>query len=231
MSLKNGELHAVAMAGALALTAGLAVLTLYSTRDAEADNKPDLDKMVVIEAALAQKGTTTKQPQKPPPAVKEKTVGVSRDDKKVPVEKKPDKEPPKKTDPTAKTAPDRRPTDEEPSTGPTTTPGSADGSTEGRGSINKGHPYFARITPKTELPELASGAGEPVRCIKLNADGSIKSTIAPTRTGDDLDTLADAAMQELRQKLEANPEPVPTELLDHLTSDWTCFRFKKASAQ
>lgn len=225
-------MHTVAGLSAAFLTALLVVPTVWLT-DSRAQTKPPLQEMETIEASLAyKKPNAPKQPQKPknapPPEVKPE--GVSRDETKKPDEKPKDKdkpEPPKpvtETDPLAKF---RRPQDPDLETGKTDDQdGASDGSELGRGNISKGDPYFQRLWADLDwtVPELAKSGGlETVACLVFAPDGKITKVSFKAKGDDDIATLADKAMRDLKDKRNAAPEEVPTHLLQRLTTRGICF--------
>jgi hypothetical protein len=227
--MKDSEMHTVAGFGALLLSAVLVVPTVWMT-NSRAETKPPLADMEVIEASLAYKNTKApKQPQKernaPTPEVKEQ--GVSRDETKKPEEKKDKKDEPKpdpNADPLAKF---RRPQDPDLESGKTDDQeGAADGSELGRGNISKGDPYFQRLWADLDwtVPELArSGGLQTIACLVFSADGKITRTEFKEKGDDDIATLADKAIRDLKDKRNAAPEEVPTHLLKRLTTRGICF--------
>lgn len=224
----------VAGLGALVLTAGLALPTVFMT-EAKADTGPPLGDMEQIEASLAyKKPNAPKQPQKqkvaPPPEVKPE--GVSHDEKKDPLPKKPDdeKKPVKKSDtpvdPLDKFK--RQVSDDDDIGKPNETVGAFDGSQFGIGDVTKGDPFFQRLVVDLAWasPELAkAGAVAPVGCIHMTADGKIPETKFQVKGDDDIATLAESALKDLKQKRNEHPEEVPTHLLKQLTTKWVCFKF------
>lgn len=232
-------MHLFAAFGAAALCAALIVPTVL-LGESSADTTPPLDDMEAIEASLAyKKPNAPKQPQKqkapPPPEVKPE--GVSHDETKKPDEiKKPDKKD-EKPDPKVSKDPlkDFRRVDPDMDTGePTTNIGSFDGSQFGIGDVTKGDPYFQRLVVDLAWasPELAkAGATAPVGCIRLTADGKIPDTTFKVKGDDDIATLAESALKELKQKRNEKPEEVPTHLLKQLTTRWICFKFTVKSSE
>ena len=223
-------MQVVAGVGTLVLTAafGLPAMVFASgpTQEvAKADN------MEMIEASLAVKKTKVTQPQKPvhaPDPVK--TEGVSHDDKKPP----PD-EPKKKDEPEKKPNDDKAPDlskfhhstdDDTPAGKPITSVGQFDGSDFGNAEVSKGDPYLQKLLADMHYapPELAKGNGVPVGCIHLQPDGKVIDTKFQTKTDDDLQTAAEAALRELVKIRTENPVEVPTHLLQ-LTTKWLCFHF------
>jgi len=233
-------MHVLAMFGTLALSAAFVVPTIVMGGRADADDRPPLDNLEAIEASLAyKKPNAPKQPQKqkapPPPEVKPQ--GVSHDENKKPDEKKPDEKKPDKVsdkpikDPLKQFA---RPDDDQETGEPTTNIGSFDGSQFGLGDVTKGDPYFQRLVVDLawSSPELAkAGAAAPVGCIHITADGKIPETKFQVKGDDDIATLAETALRELKQKRNEKPEEVPTHLLKQLTTKWVCFKFTVKSSE
>ena len=237
--MKDGEIKAVAAFGAVLLSLGMVVPTVLLADDASADAGPPLDNMEAIEASLAyKKPNAPKQPQKPTqaPNPEVKPDGVPHDENKKVDDKKPDPKPDDKpskdTDPLAKY---RRDQDDDTNTGkPNETIGAFDGSEFGIGDVTKGDPYFQRLVVDLawSSPELAkSGATAPVGCIHLTADGKIPEFTFKVKGDDDIATLAESALKELKQKRNEKPEEVPTHLLKQLTTRWVCFKFTVKSSE
>jgi hypothetical protein len=232
-------MHVFAAIGALALTGGLLVPTVFMG-DAQAETAAPLEDMEAIEASLAyKKPNAPKQPQKqkvaPPPEVKPE--GVSRDETKKPLDepKKPDDKKPIKTDtPVDPLAKYKRVDPDDDIGKPNENVGAFDGSEFGIGDVTKGDPYFQRLVVDLAWasPELAkSGATSPVGCIHLTAEGKIPDTTFKVKGDDDIATLAEAALKELKQKRNEKPEEVPTHLLKQLTTRWICFKFTVKSSE
>lgn len=228
--MKDSEMHTMAGLGALILSGLLVVPTVWFT-ESRAEAKSPLADMETIEASLAyKKPNAPKQPQKPrnEPVPEVKPEGVSRDETKKPEEKKdkdkPQEKPVTETDPLAKF---RRPQDPDLEPGKTDDKdGAADGSELGRGNISKGDPYFQRLWADLDwtVPELAkTGALETIACLVFAADGTIKKTSFKEKGDDDIATLADKAIRDLKNKRNAAPEEVPTHLLQRLTTRGICF--------
>ncbi len=234
--MKNAEMHMLAALGATLFSAALVVPTVWFT-DARASTAPPLGEMESIEASLAyKKPNAPKQPQKqkqaPNPEVK--PDGVSRDETKKVDDKKPapkDEKPSKVVDPLAKF---HRPQDDDTDTGsPTESIGAFDGSQFGIGDVTKGDPYFQRLVVDLAwaAPELArSGAEAPVGCVRITADGKIPETTFKVKGDDDIATLAETALSDLKKKRTKDPEEVPTHLLKALTTKWVCFKFTAKSS-
>lgn len=226
--MKDAEIQAVSFAGTIVLTAALFAPILYLVPKAEAQG-PELKEMETIEASLAYRKTPQKQPQKRLKAADpiEKPEGVSRDENKKPVEKpKDDEKKPKKddTDPLAKF---KHPQDDDTPTGkPVTDIGDFNGSEKGFAEDTKGDPWMQQLVADMNYnpPEIAKGNGVPVGCIHLSADGKISETKFFTKTDDDLQTAAEAALDGLKKTRNDHPVEVPTHLLK-ITTKWLCFKF------
>jgi outer membrane biosynthesis protein TonB len=210
---------------------------LYFTEKAEAQ-RPDFANMESIEASIAYKKTPQKQPQKKvkAPEPVEKPEGVSRDEKRPPVEPKKDeaKKPPKKddTDPLAKF---KHPTDDDTPTGkPTTEPGDFNGNEFGWAPQTKGHPFWQKfaqdIHENFNLPTISDVNGIPVGCFHIAPDGKIVDTKFKEHSqSPDLDRAAQDAIDAVAKLRNQNPTPVPTELLGAITR-WICIRFDPKQA-
>jgi len=227
MALKDTEMHVLSIVGAAIVTAALFVPVLFFT-DAATDDGPQLKEMQVIEASIAYKKSPTKQPQKqtqPTPTI-DKPEGVSRDENKKPPEKKEEKKPEQaKVDPNNPFGKFTRPTEDDGK--PTTQPlGDFNGSEKGFAPESKGDPFFGRLRADMnfQFPSIAKASSIPVGCIRIQPDGKIADTKFDVKGDDDLQTAAEAAMNELVKARRANPEPVPTHLLS-ITTRWLCFKF------
>jgi hypothetical protein len=236
--MKNAEMHMLAGLGAALFSAALVVPTVWFT-DARAASGPPLMEMESIEASLAyKKPNAPKQPQKikqaPNPEVKPE--GVSKDENKKVEDKKPDpkkdEKPSKVTDPLAQF---HRPQEDDTDTGkPTESIGAFDGSQFGIGDVTKGDPYFQRLVVDLAwaAPELARSSAEaPVGCVRITADGKIPETTFKVKGDDDIATLAETALSDLKKKRNKDPEEVPTHLLKALTTKWVCFKFTARSSE
>jgi hypothetical protein len=234
--MKNAEMHMLAGLGAALFSAALVVPTVWLT-EARASSGPPLMEMESIEASLAyKKPNAPKQPQKvkqaPNPEVK--PDGVSRDETKKVEDKKPDpkeEKPSKIVDPLAKF---HRPQEDDIDTGkPMESIGAFDGSEFGIGDVTKGDPYFQRLVVDLAwaAPELArSGAEAPIGCVHITADGKIPDIKFQVKGDDDIATLAETALSDLKKKRNTDPEEVPTHLLKALTTKWVCFKFTAKSS-
>jgi len=253
--MKNGEIHALAMVGTVALT-GLLVAPIALWADsASANSKPLLGDMEEIEASLAYK--KPKAPVQPQKKIEEKQPevkpeGVSHDEQKKTCaeEDKPkscpgggvakcsgttwkctekEDKPPKKddTDPFKKF---KHPTDDDAQKGdkPTDNLPAFDGSEFGRDSETRGHPYWQKLKADLawDYPQILTATGTPIGCIHLTADGKIPETNLHQKSGDDsLDDAVERALKKIQQLRNQNPVPVPVELLRSATTKWVCFKF------
>jgi hypothetical protein len=228
MALKDTEMHVLSIVGAAIVTAALFVPVLFFT-DAAKDEGPQLKEMQVIEASIAYKKSPNKQPQKqtqPTPTI-DKPEGVSRDENKKPPEQKKEEKKPEqaKVDPNNPFGKFTRPSDDDGK--PTTQPlGDFNGSEKGFAPESKGDPFFGRLRADMNFsfPDIAKASSIPVGCIRIQPDGKIVDTKFDQKGDDDLQTAAEAAMNELVKARRANPEPVPTHLLS-ITTRWLCFKF------
>jgi hypothetical protein len=233
--MRDGEMHMAAAFGAILLSGLLAVPTIWFSA-AQGNSGPPLADMESIEASLAyKKPNAPKQPQKqkqaPNPEVKPE--GVSHDETKVAPDKDPkkDEKPSKDVDPLAKY---RREQDPDTDVGkPNEQIGAFDGSEFGVGDVTKGDPYFQRLVADLawSSPELArAGAEPPVGCIQITKDGKIPNYTFKVKGDDDIATLAESALKDLKKKRNETPEEVPTHLLKQLTTRWVCFKFTVRSS-
>lgn len=225
MALKDSEMKAVAMAGTVVLVGALfAPVVVFANAGA---SKHDDDNLVAIEASIAYSKTPQKQPQKKfkqPDEVKPE--GVSHDPDKKPDEKKDEKKPDKKPDLADITKFHHGDDDDSPVGKPTTDPGKFNGNEQGYAEETKGDPWLGKLRGDMRFspPEIAKGSDAPIGCIHLTADGKIVDSKWIKNTGDDLQTAAESAIEQLTKTRNANPDPVPTHLLS-ITTKWLCFKF------
>ena len=229
--MRDGEMHAMAVFGTLVLSTALIVPTVWLTAAADADTGNKLDNMTMIEASLAVKSTKMVQPQKevhaPDPV---KPQGQSHDaDKKPPDEPKKKDEPKKPND---DKAPDlskfHHPTDDDTPAGkPVVQIGDLNGSEFGDSAKSIGDPWLGRLRADMHFnpPEIAKGNSVPIGCILLTPDGKISDTKFKEKSDDDLQTAAEAALQQLVKSRNEHPIEVPTQLLQ-LTQHYLCFHFR-----
>lgn len=236
MGLNNSQLHGVAFVGTIVLGGTLFVTTLYLSQAIAVTTAapPPLQEMMTIEASLARKSEKKKQPQKELKAPElVKPEGVSRDETKPPIEKKPEE--PKRAKPTDEPidlSKFRRPTDDDvqPGAEPTTDIGQFDGSKKGFAPINAGDPYWrefnADFRQVWEIPTISKVDGVAVGCFHIRPDGTIADTKFETPSGDEiLDDSVQRAMKVIQKARNDKPQPVPTEQLG-VIRQWLCFRFK-----
>jgi outer membrane biosynthesis protein TonB len=240
MSLNNSQMHGAALVATIVVASALFVVTFYAAQTVEVPHEPKLKEMITIEASLARKSVKQKQPVKelkaPEPPVKPE--GVSRDEKKKPIEppqkeKKDDKKPPKKQDdkPIDISKTFKHPSDDEPRTGakPTTDVGQFDGSEIGFAPLNAGNPYWQNLVAEFhqvwELPTISNVTGAAVGCFHIEPDGKIVATKFDAKSGDaTLDDSVQRAMKATQKARNDKPQPVPTEQLGVIRK-WVCFRF------
>jgi len=242
MSMEEGQMHAIAGASTVVLTAAMClpfILPLFFSQCAGEDIAlAPLEEMEVIEASLAMRKNSKKQaqPQKDmqPPDPTKKPDGVSRDENKKVDDKKPDeKKPDEKSDQPIDLNQFKRP-DGETTPGPITEPFNPNESTEiGNDTETRGDPYFGRL--KTEMdnrfrvPEIAkndAAAQPPVGCFHLLPDGTIASDTKFKQEGvGDVQLAAETALKDFVGAINRKPTPVPEHLLKY-TSRFICFKFK-----
>ncbi|MBV8759202.1 MAG: hypothetical protein JO257_18080 [Deltaproteobacteria bacterium] len=229
MALKDSEMQAVSIFGTGVLVAALFAPVLVFANAGSGPAKPD--NLVAIEASIAYSKTPQKQPQKKIKAPDEvKPEGVNRDENKKPDDKKPDDKKDKKPD-LSDLSKFKHSNDDDTETGkPTTDPGKFNGNENGYAEETKGDPWLGKLRGDMQYspPEIAKGNDAPIGCIHLTADGKIVDSKWIKNTGDDLQTAAEAAIDQLKKTRNANPDPVPTHLLS-LTTRWLCFKFTVSS--
>lgn len=255
MSLGNRAIHTVSALCTFVLSGGLSFSVVVEF-DRDPTTKTKWDDMESIEAAIAYKKTPQKQPQKKTTQPeKPKDEGVSRDDKKPPVEGcktdaecKPDEtckanrcepkkpKPAKPLDTSQVFADHPHPSDDDdgPVGKPTTEPGDFNGDEHGWAPQTKGHPFWQKfaqdIHENFSLPEISAANGIPVGCFHITPDGNIVDTKVKERSGSpDLDDAAERAIHAVQKLRNNNPTPVPTELLG-ATTRWICVRFDPKQA-
>jgi hypothetical protein len=220
-------MQVVSIAGTAVLVAALFGPVLVFAHGGD-DKKPSDENLVAIEASIAYSKTPQKQPQKKfkePDTVKPQ--GVSHDDKTIPPEDPKKKEPEKKPDLSDLSKFHHDTDDDDARVGkPTTDPGKFNGNENGYAEETKGDPWLGKLRGDMHYqpPEIAKGSDAPVGCIHLTPEGKIVDSKWIKNTGDDLQTAAEAAIDQLTKTRNANPDPVPTHLLS-LTTRWLCFKF------
>ena len=233
MSFSNSQLHGFALVGTTVLAAALFGGTLYLSEAAGATHEPQLKEMVSIEASLARKSVKKKQPQKElkAPEPPDKPEGVSHDENKKPLEKKPDKKHPKPDDPPLDISKYKHATDDDPQPGAQPVPdiGQFDGSEKGFAPLNAGNPYWQDLVADFhqvwEIPTISKVNGAAVGCFHIEPDGKIPGTKFDVHSGGEiLDDSVQRAMKATQKARNDKPKPVPTEQLG-VIKKWVCFRF------
>jgi hypothetical protein len=232
MSLKDGEMQAVSVFGTVVLSIVLFGGVAWFTKAAP-EQHTQLGKMTMIEAWVAYKRSSSKQPQKHFKAADpvQKPQGVSHDENKH-VDKKPDdkdQKPPKKndTDPFAKF---KHPNDNsDDPVGPVTMPqvGDLSGSINGNAEASKGDPYFGSLLADMQFqaPTIAkTGDDVPIGCFLLQPDGRIRDFLFKKTTNNDTQLAAEAALKRLKKARDEKPQEVPTRLL-RLAGQYICISF------
>ncbi len=201
---------------------------------AAAAGPDEFGEMEAIEASLAYKKATPRQPQKKQrEAVHQKTEGVSHDaDKPADPAKKPDA-PTRKPDDNAPGPTTSIDDDDAPIGKPTDEPvGQFDGSDYGFAEESKGDPYFQTLVGDFirlggPYPSILSAEGVPVECLHLDADGRVVDMKLKERTDiDELNDWAEGAAKGLKREREEHPQPVPAHLLKAATTRWICLKIK-----
>ncbi len=230
MALKDSQMQVVSVFGTGLLVGALFGPVLVFAHAGSAPAKPE--NLVAIEASIAYSKQPQKQPQKKFKAPDEvKPEGVNRDENKKPEEKKPDEKKPDKKPDLSDLSKFKHSTDDDSEVGkPTTDPGKFNGNENGYAEETKGDPWLGKLRGDMQYtpPEIAKGNDAPIGCIHLTADGKIVDSKWIKNTGDDLQTAAEAAIDQLKKTRNANPDPVPTHLLS-LTTRWLCFKFTVSS--
>ena len=233
MSFNNSQLHGFAFVGTIVLAGALFGGTLYLSEAAGGPHEPELREMVAIEASLARKSVKKQQPQKElkTPEAPVKPEGVSRDENRKPLDKKPDDKRPKPDDKPLDISRFKHPSDDDPQPGaqPTTNIGQFDGSEKGFAPINAGNPYWQNLAADNrealKIPTISKVSGAPVGCFHIEPDGKIAEIKFETPSGDPiLDDSAQRALKAVQKARNEKPQPVPTEQLG-VIKRWVCFRF------
>jgi hypothetical protein len=206
---------------------------------AQGDRGPKLSDMQVIEASLAFKNEEApRQPQKerrpPPPEVTPE--GVSRDaDKKVEPPKKDEPRPPRQEDiDYSKLVDQFRQDDDDLEIGDVAPRqgGAFDGSKHGFADVNKGDPYMRELAAvfynAWELPTLERGAGNPVGCARIDAEGTVLETNLQQKSGvSNIDNSVRIALSKATKEWnDRDDRAVPARIRDLVTTQWICFTFR-----
>ena len=228
--MQDSSIKLAAGGGTLALLGAIAIGVLWAARPTTETHKPIEDK-IIIEASLAMSSSPQKQPQKDfrPPDPKDQTEKISRDEHDPVKVKKPDEKKPDDKDPPIdiNNLP-KRPRDDDTPIGPVVKPFNPGVKTnfDGLDTSTKGDPYFGALLRDMHFqpPEIARGDSIPEGCIELKPDGTIGDTKFTTTSNDDLQTIAEAALKQLKDTRNKAPIQVPTQLLQ-FTSGFLCFKF------
>ncbi len=191
---------------------------------------------LVIEAQLAYRSEKTKnrQPQKRSARKKgRKPPGVAHDPHaKRP--KKPKKPPPENYEKEVeKYLKSRRVNEDvEPAPEATPEPGAWDGSEKGFATSSKGPKFLQELAADAHnlwrVPSLERGAGVPIGCVRLAADGGISDTKLWTASGNvNIDRSVRVALKALKKQRTRKKKAIPKSLIATWTTRWTCFRFRK----
>jgi outer membrane biosynthesis protein TonB len=228
------EFHILSGGGVLLAGVGLVFAARAEWISPAAAAADDLGPMDSIEASLAYKKATPKQPQKQHrEAVHEQVEGVSHDENKAPdPSKKPD--PPKRKPDDNAPGPTAKPSDDDAPVGKITDEpvGQFDGSDFGFAEESKGDPYFQALVGDFikgggEYPSILAASGAPVECFHLDADGKVVDTKLKEKSEEDaLNDWAEHAAKELKDEREQHPQPVPPHLLKAATTRWICLKIK-----
>lgn len=240
MSLRDSQMHGVALVSTLAVSSALTIATaLAATAREPKDHEPPLRDLVTIEASLARKSAKPHQPVKEAKAPDvAKPEGVSHDETKPPPDKKPDDKKPAKKDEPPDISKFKHASDDHRigvlgidgrGDEPTTDIGQFDGSEKGFAPITAGNPYWQQFVADFhqvwEIPQLSQVSGAAVGCFHLEPDGKITAVKFDTPSGDDtLDDSVQRAMKATQKARNDKPQPVPTEQLRYIKR-WVCFRF------
>ena len=228
--MQDRTISFVAGLGTAGVIGGFALLLAILAKPTTETYKPIEDK-IIIEASLAM-SSQDRQPQKDfRPPDKTEAEKISRDEKD-PIKPKKDDEKPKKDD---KEPPidinnlPKRPRDDDTPVGPVVKPYDPHGKKtnfDGLDATTKGDPFFGALRRDMNFqpPEIAHGDSVPVGCIELKPDGTIGEIKFENETGDDLQTVAEAALKALKVARNKTPIPVPEHLLS-FTSSPLCFKF------
>ena len=110
--------------------------------------------------------------------------------------------------------------------------GEWDGSQKGFASTSKGPKFLQELAADAHalwrVPSLERGAGVPIGCVRLGADGRIVDTKFSNPSGNaNIDRSVKIALKSLKEQRNAKKQSMPPSLIAQWTSQWTCFRFRK----
>lgn len=238
MSFKDGELHTLAVIGAVLLTAGLGVGLRACTDEAKAaPDRPVLEDMEAIEASIATRKKPAKLPQKKTQeAPPEKQVDkVNRENDRLPDQPKDKPTSDPKIDPNdpLKNVKKRTFDEDTPVGPPTEDVGAFNDNERGFADETKGNPYFQRvardINEAWEFPKILSATNAAVGCLHLTADGKIARTKLEKSGDSQLDQSVEEALKKVETLRNNKPEPVPTDIRRLAITRWICFKFNPQS--
>lgn len=238
MSFKDGEMHTLALIGAVALSAALGGGLYGFSGEAKAESAaPQLQDLEAIEASIATRKKPAKLPQKKtqeaPPEPQVDKVNRDADKLPDPLKDKPPTDP--KIDPNdpLKNVKRRDVDDNTPPGKPTEDVGAFNDNERGFADETKGHPFFQRvardINDAWEFPKILSATNAAVGCLHITSDGKIAKTKLEKSGENQLDQSVEEALKKVETKRNNNPEPVPTDILKLATTRWICFKFSPQS--
>lgn len=239
MSFNDGQMHTVALIGAVALSAALGggLYGFSGAGTADAAGPPPLEDLEAIEASIATRKKPAKLPQKKmqdaPPEPEVDKVNREADKLPDPPKDKPKDEP--KIDPNdpLKNVKRRQVDDNAPTGKQTDDVGAFNDNERGFADETKGHPYLQRvardINDSWEFPKILSATKAAVGCLHVTADGKISRTKLDKSGDDQLDQSVEEALRKVEKKRNNNPEPVPTDIVKLVTTRWICFKFSPQS--
>jgi len=235
MSFKDGEMHVVALFGAVITSALLAVpVWWYGEASADSSKQEPPMNMEAIEASIAIQKSPQKQPQKefraPNPEVKPE--GVSHEDKPIDKPKPKEDKPKPPDDPKLKPPPDRRNAlDDDKPVGEQKAPaGPPSDNQRGFADVTKGDPFFQRVARDWAENFTYPGILDAEKfvtnaCIYFAPDGKIAAwKLLPKSGNDTLDDAAERGLKAIEKLRNASPEAPPTHVLRQATTTWTCFK-------
>jgi outer membrane biosynthesis protein TonB len=244
--MKDSDLHVYAGIGT-ALVVALLATPVYVLAGTETLPGLQLTEVESIEAELAMKSDTKKQPDKPPPPPKDPDEKIGGDANAKPEVCKQDADcgagklckqgtcvaDKSKPDSPDVQMPPRRYTEDDATAGEATLPdlGQFDGDERGFAQKSSGHPYMQQLAADVhesfEYPELLKGQGSVDVCVRLTPEGKIIDTKkwGAGSGNPEIDDSGERAVKKMIDKRNADPQIVPTELLAKgVTIKWLCFR-------